>query len=100
MHIKKGDNVIVRAGKDKGKKGKVIRILSTSRVLVEGMNMVKKHQKPRKSGEAGQILDVGRSIHISNVSPVDPKSGKATRVGSKVVGGKKVRIASKSGQEF
>lgn len=90
----------MRAGKDKGKKAKVLRVLSTSRVLVEGVGMVKKHQKPRRSGEAGQILDVVRSIHISNVSPVDPKSNKATRVGSKVIGGKKVRIAKKSGQEF
>ena len=99
MHIKKGDNVIVKTGKDKGKKGSVLRIMG-DRVLVEGVNMVKKHQKPRRSGEAGQILDVGRSVHISNVSPVDPKTGKATRVGSKMISGKKVRIAKKRGQEF
>lgn len=90
----------MRGGKDKGKKGKVVRLLGTDRVLVEGVGMVKKHQKPRRSGEAGQVLDVARSIHISNVSPVDPKTNKPTRVGSKVVGGKKVRIAKKSGQEF
>lgn len=89
----------MRTGKDKGKKGKVLRVLGT-RVLVEGVNMVKKHQKPRRSGEAGQILDIGRSVHVSNVSPVDPKTNKVTRVGSKVVGGKKIRIAKKSGQEF
>ncbi len=101
MHIKKGDNVIVTTGKDKGKKGKVVRVeTKSSRVLVEGINKVKKHQRARKAGEVGQILEVIRSIHISNVQPVDPKSGKVTRVGTKVVGKKKVRIAKKSGQEI
>ncbi len=101
MHVKKGDTVIVLAGKDKGKKGKVVKILSEkNRVLVEGINMVKKHQKTRRTNEKGQILDLARSINVSNVQPLDPKSGKGTRVGSKVVSGKRVRIAVKSGQEL
>jgi large subunit ribosomal protein L24 len=99
MHIKKGDSVIVLAGKDKGKKGKVVGVFaSNSRVLVEGVNVWKKHQKKTRGGGAGQIIT--RPIHASNVSPVDPKSGKPTRVGSKVAGNKKVRIAKKSGQEI
>lgn len=101
MHIKKGDNVIVLAGKDKGKKGKVLKVITSSgRVLVEGINVWKKHQKPRKSDQKGEIVDVTRSINASNVLPVDPKTGTGTRVGKKVVSGKRIRIARKSGQEL
>jgi large subunit ribosomal protein L24 len=101
MHVKKGDNVIVLAGKDKGKKGKVLKVLpKENKVLVEGVNVYKRHQRARRQNEKGQVLDVTRPLQISNVSPVDPKSGKATRVGKKEVSGKRVRIATKSGQEL
>jgi len=99
--IKKGDTIIVLTGKDKGKKSKVLEVfLRESRVLVEGVNVKKRHQRPRKSNEKGQILEVALPIHISNVALIDPKTGKATRVGSKVVGGKKVRVSKKSGSEI
>lgn len=101
MHVKKGDNVIVLAGKDKGKKGKVLKVIpKENKVLVEGVNVYKRHQRARRQNEKGQVLDVTRPLQISNVSPVDPKSGKATRVGKKEVSGKRVRIATKSGQEL
>ena len=101
MHIKKGDNVIVLGGKDKGKKGKVALVLKAkNRVIVEGINILKKHKRASRADEKGQVIDVTRSIHISNVLPVDPKSGKATRVAIKVVAGKRTRVASKSGQEL
>lgn len=68
MHVKKGDNVIVLAGKEKGKKGKIVRVLvSKNKVVLEGLNMVKKHQRPRKANEKGQMLSVPMPIHASNV---------------------------------
>src|SRR5262245_44141367 len=98
MKLKKGDNVIVITGKDKGKKGKIVRVLvADNRVVVDGLNMVKKHQRPRKSGEQGTMLSVSLPIHASNVMAIDPKGGKATRLGKKKVGEKMVRIARKSG---
>ena len=100
-HVKKGDTVIVLAGKDKGSKGKIMKIITDkNRVIVEGVNVWKKHAKSRGTDAKGQIIDVTRSIHISNVSPVDPKGGKATRVSKKVVSGKRVRVSAKSGQEL
>lgn len=101
MNIKKGDSVVVLSGKDKGSKGKIVKVLTDkNRVLVEGVNIWKKHQKSRTQEGKGEIIDVTRSIHVSNVQPVDPKSGKGTRVQKKVVGGKTVRVAQKSGQEL
>ena len=101
MNIKKGDNVIIRGGKDKGKKGKVLAVLvKENRVLVEGLNMKKRHMRAKKGGEKGQMIDMAHPIARSAVSLVDPKSGKATRLGSKEVNGKKVRIAKSSGQEI
>lgn len=100
-NIKKGDTVIVRTGKDAGKKGKVLQVLTKeNRVLVEGLNMKKRHMKARKAGEKGQMVDMAHPISRSNVSMLDPKSGKATRLGVKEVNGKKVRVAVKSGQEL
>lgn len=100
MHVKKGDKVLVRTGKDKGKTGTIIKIVKeTNRVVVEGLNMVKKHVKARGQTK-GQTIEVSLPIHASNVAPLDPKSGKPTRVGSKVVDGKRVRVAIKSGQEL
>jgi len=101
MKIKKGDNIIVIAGKDKGKKGKVVRALpADSRVVVEGINMRKKHQRAGKGRQKGQIIDIAMPIHISNVMIEDPKTGKPTRVGKRIAGGKRIRIAKKSGIEL
>jgi len=101
MNIKKGDNVIVVTGKDKGKEGKVIKTFPTSsKVIVEGLNIRKKHQKPSRSDQKGQILEIASPMNVSNVMILDPKTGKRTRVGKKEVKGKKVRIAKKSGVEI
>jgi large subunit ribosomal protein L24 len=100
LHVKKEDTVIVITGKDKGKKGRVIEAYPRqNRVLVEGVNIVKKHAKPSQSNPQGGILNQEASIHVSNVMLIDPKSGKPTRVGYKVLeNGKKVRVAKKSGE--
>ncbi len=101
MKLKKGDNVIIVAGKDKGKKGKIVAVLvRENKVVIEGMNMMKKHQRPRKSGEKGTKINIAMPLHASNVQVVDPKTGLGTRVGKKKVGDKMVRIAKKSGQEI
>ena len=95
MNIKKGDKVIVTKGKDAGKTGKVLQSFpKTNQVLVEGLNM-----KPTRT-EKGKTVDVSHPITRSNVALIDPKTGKATRAGTKDVSGKKVRIAKKSGQEI
>lgn len=98
MHVKKGDKVKVLSGKDKGKQGTVLEAYpKMERVLVEGINMVKKHAKPSQDNPQGGILNVEAPIHVSNVLPIDPKTGEPTRVGYEVRDGKKVRIAKKSG---
>jgi large subunit ribosomal protein L24 len=95
--LKKGDNVIVIAGDSKGKKGIISSIdISKSRVFVEGVNKVKKHTKPSAKHPDGGIIEQEASIHISNIALIDPKEGTATRVGFKVDGDKKTRIAKKS----
>lgn len=101
MKIKKGDEVIVLTGRDKGTKGEVLKVLpADSRVVVQGVNVVKKHQKPTQFS-AGGIVEKELSIHVSNVAVVDPKSGDASRVGYKVnKDGSKVRVAKKSGEEI
>ncbi len=97
MKIKKDDKVIVIAGKDRGKKGKVLRALPREdRVIVEGVNVVKRHQKATSQRQNGQIIDKTLPIHVSNVMIVDPKTGKRTRIGIKRVNGKYTRIAKKS----
>ena len=102
LHIKKNDTVVVLAGEDKGKTAKVLKVLvEKNRALVEGVNMVSKSTKPSAQNPQGGIVKQEAPIHISNLSLVDPKSGKATRVGIKVTeDGKKVRIAKKSGEEI
>ena len=101
MKLKKNDHVIIIAGKDNGKKGKIIRVFpKENKVVVEGLNMTKKHQRPRKSGEKGQVISVAMPINASNVMIVDPKTGKGSRIGKKKLGDKMVRIARKSGQEI
>ncbi|SES20252.1 large subunit ribosomal protein L24 [Gracilibacillus ureilyticus] len=99
MHVKKGDKVQVISGKDKGKQGVILAAFpKKDRVLVEGVNIVKKHAKPSQDNPQGGILNQEAPIHVSNVMPVDPKSGEPTRVGFEVRDGKKVRIAKKSGE--
>ena len=102
MNIKKGDTVFIVSGKDRGRKGKILEVLlKKGKVLVEGVNLMKKHQKPKKSGEKGQIIHLPKPIDASNVKLVCPKCGKATRVGYKLAGDKrKYRICKKCGQEI
>ncbi|HAC1214161.1 TPA_asm: 50S ribosomal protein L24 [Listeria monocytogenes] len=99
MHVKKDDKVKVITGKDKGKSGKVLAAFpKKDRVLIEGINMVKKHTKPSNVNPQGGILNVEAPIHVSNVMLLDPKTGEPTRVGYEVKGDKKVRVAKKSGE--
>ena len=99
MKIKKGDNVIVIAGKDKGKTSKVLKVLpKESKVLVEGVNMLKKHKKARREGEKGQVIEMAMPVHISNVSLVI--DNKPVRVGYKVVAEKKVRFNKKTNKSI
>lgn len=100
MHVKTGDMVMVITGKDKGKKGRVLKAYpKKNRVLVEGVNIVKKHTRPSQTNPQGGIVEQEAPIHASNVMPLDPKTGEPTRVGYKVLdNGKKVRIAKKSGE--
>ena len=101
MKLKKGDNVIIITGKDKGKKGKIVHVfVKENKVVIEGLNMMKKHQRPRKSGEKGTMANIAMPISASNVMILDPKEGVATRLGKKKVGDKMVRIAKKSNQEI
>jgi large subunit ribosomal protein L24 len=94
--IKKGDQVIVIAGRDKGKKGEVLEVLrSVSRVRVQGINMVKRHRRATQN-DAGGIISMEAPLHISNVAHVDPESGVATRIGFEVKNGVKVRVAKRS----
>jgi large subunit ribosomal protein L24 len=99
MKIKKGDQIVVLTGKDKGARGEVLKVMPTeNRVMVKGVNVVKKHQKPTQFSSGG-IVEKELSIHASNVALIDPKSDKATRVGYKVnKDGTKARIARKSGE--
>ncbi|MDQ0300888.1 large subunit ribosomal protein L24 [Salibacterium salarium] len=99
LHVKKGDKVKVITGKDKGKEGVILQSYpSQSRVLVEGVNMIKKHQKPSQENPQGGILNQEAPVHASNVMPLDPSSNEPTRVGFKTEDGEKVRIAKKSGE--
>ncbi|WP_143287067.1 50S ribosomal protein L24 [Caenibacillus caldisaponilyticus] len=99
MHVKKGDKVQVISGKDKGKQGVILAAYpKKQRVLVEGVNIVKKHSKPTQANPQGGIIEQEAPIHVSNVMPLDPKTNEPTRVGYKVVDGKKIRIAKKSGE--
>ncbi|KRN32328.1 50S ribosomal protein L24 [Weissella halotolerans] len=99
MFVKTGDKVVVIAGKDKGKKGEVIKTLaSQDRVVVEGVNMMKKHQKANNQYPQGGIIEQPAPIHVSNVQLLDPSTDEPTKVGYKVEDGKKVRFAKKSGK--
>jgi len=98
--IRKGDQVEVISGADKGKRGEVLRVMPREdRAVVQGVNVAKRHTKPRGLGQPGGIVEVEASIHLSNVMLVDPKSDKPTRVGFRVLdGGRKVRVAKATGQ--
>ena len=98
-NIRKGDNVIVITGSDKGKKGSVLKVFpKDNRALVQGVNMVKRHQRQTQTQQAG-IVTKESPIQLSNIAHVDPKSGKATRIGYKTLGdGRRVRVAKKSGE--
>lgn len=102
LHIKKGDTVFVNSGEDKGKTGRVLEVLvNKNRAIVEGVNIVSKHTKPNAQNPNGGIEKKEASIHLSKLNPVDPKTGKPTRVGRKLDSkGKLVRYAKKSGEEF
>ncbi len=102
LKIRKGDRVVVITGRDKGKEGEVTQVLpEISRVVVQGVNMMKRHQKARRAGEESAIIAKEASIHVSNVAHIDPSSGKPTRVGFKFLDdGRKVRIARASGESI
>ena len=102
LHIKKGDLVFVNAGEDKGKTGRVLKVLvDKQRAIVEGINMVSKSTKPNAKNPQGGIIKQEAPIHISNLNVVDPKSGKPTRIGRRLNDkGKLVRFAKKSGEEI
>lgn len=102
LHIKKGDTVYVNTGEDKGKTGRVLEVLvDKQRAIVEGVNMVSKSTKPNAKSPQGGIIKKEASIHISNLNPLDPKTGKPTRIGRKKnEEGKLVRVSKKSGEEI
>lgn len=101
LHIKKNDTVIVLAGADKGKSGKVLKVIvDDNRAIVEGINMVSKSTKPSAKFPQGGIVKQEASIHISNLSLIDPKSGKPTRVATKRDGKNVIRVSKKSGEEI
>ncbi len=98
MKIKKGDQVVILSGDDKGKNGEVVKAMpKEGKVIVQGVNLVKRHTKPSQTTPGG-IVTKEAPIHVSNVALVDAKTGKATKVGFKTVDGKKVRVARKSGE--
>ena len=101
MSIKKGDTVVVLSGKDKGKQGKVLEVQpKAGKVIVENINMVSRHQKPRQQGESGGIIKKEAPIYACKVMRVCPKCNKPTRPASKVSGDKRVRVCKKCGAEI
>lgn len=98
MKIKTGDKVKILKGKDAGKTGKVVQVLTGEYVVVEGANILKKHMRARKQGEKGQMIELPAPIRIGNVMLIDPKSGKPTRVGFKKEGNEKKRVSKASGE--
>ena len=99
FRVKRGDRVVVTTGRDRGRQGEVLRVLrKDERVIVQGVNMVKRHQRP-SAGHPGGIVDKEASIHISNVAHIDPDGGRPTRVGYRTLDdGRKVRFAKRSGE--
>ncbi|XOB46221.1 MAG: 50S ribosomal protein L24 [Candidatus Nealsonbacteria bacterium] len=100
MKIRKGDQVLLISGKYRTKKGRVLRALPKERkVVVEGVNLIKKHQRAKRTGEKGQIIEMPSPIDVSNVKLICPKCGKSTRIGYKIIDNKKYRICKKCGKE-
>lgn len=96
MKIKKGDTIKMLTGKDSGKTGKVLQVFpEEEKIIVEGLNMIKKHVKPRRQGDKGQRVEVPRKVEISNAILICPKCGKVARVGYKISGEKKYRVCKK-----
>lgn len=101
MKIKKGDQVLIIRGKDKGKKGKVLRGFPKElKVLVEGINIKKRHRRPRREGEKGQVVEISLPLSISNLKLICPKCGKPIRAGYKITDKKKYRICKSCRQEI
>ena len=101
MKLKKGDNILVASGKDRGKVAKVLKVIpKESRILVEGVNLKAKHIRPKKEGEKGQVVRVPAPFDASNVKIICPKCQKAVRLGYKIVGNKKYRVCKKCKSEF
>ena len=105
IHIRKGDTVVVNAGDDKGKQGRVLEIVfdkktGRTRAIVEGVNMVTKHTKPNAKNTQGGFVKKEAPVHVSNLNPLDPKSKKPTRIGRRLVKDILVRYAKKSGEEI
>jgi len=101
MKIKKNDQVLILSGKDKGKKGKVLEVFPMAqKIMVENINLVKKHRKPRRQGEKGQVIEISKPLHISKVELLCPKCGMAARVGYKITETEKFRICKKCRQEI
>ena len=103
LHIRKGDTVVVNAGDDKGKQGRVLEVVfdkktGRTRAIVEGVNMVTKHTKPDNKNKTGGFFKKEAPVHVSNLNPLDPKSKKPTRIGRRLVDGKLVRYAKRSGE--
>lgn len=101
MKIKKGDNVKMIAGKDRGRTGKILRVLRVrERVVVDGVNMLKRHVRPRRQGQKGEVIQFASSVHVSNVELVCGSCGKATRAGYRLEDDKKVRVCKKCGSSI
>jgi len=101
MKLRKGDTVLITSGKDRGRKGKILKVFpKKNRILVEGINLRKKHQKPKRTGEKGQMVTLPAPIGISNAKLICPKCGKAARVGYRIVDDKKYRVCKKCSQEI
>ncbi len=101
MKIKKGDQVLIVKGKDKGKKGKVLKGFPKElKVLVEGINIKKRHRRPKKQGEKGQVVEIFLPLFISNLKLICPKCGKPSKVGYKISDKKKYRICKNCGEEI
>ena len=102
--IRSDDTVVVISGKDRGKRGKVLRVdVAKERVYVEGLNIIKRHQRPQQTAggqTAGGVIEREGPIHVSNVMLIDPKDDKPTRVGIEIVDGKRLRVAKRSGQRL
>lgn len=101
MKIKKGDTVLMIKGKDRGRKGKVIKAIpKENKVIVEGLNLIKKHIKPRREGEKGKVVQLPRPVFVSNTKLICPKCKKATRIGYKILKEKKYRFCKKCNEVF